>query len=338
MSSDSNNRRPFPRRTVVRTIAATLAAACLTACQRDGSAVAGLAEEPSRASSAVIGSSKMTPQLEIARHIAVALEDATARSALRDAIRTSSFQEHKLDLHMFLLNGPQRIRDVLAANRLEESDRMLLGRLGSMDLYFPIDGHVDSWAGGPVTVVTVSDPDAMRATVIDANGWTREVMEKDIPSLGHMLVIHPAERRSLRSVALLASLESSSTSACAGTSTDVRLTYFRIFRGDGPFGGANEMEFRGRQLDVNGVPGTGVTYAVGGIRTNRDHFPNVSLGCAGFFGASFSHQIWEMDGGSASPNQNDFFGSRTFPPTAYNFGAIYNDGSQDGGIATISNP
>lgn len=98
------------------------------------------------------------------------------------------------------------------------------------------------------------------------------------------------------------------------------------------------MEFRGRQLDINGVPGTGVTYAVGGIRTNRDYFPNVSLGCAGFFGASFSHQIWEMDGGPSSGNQNDFFGGRTFPPTAYNLAVIYSDGFENGGLATISNP
>lgn len=280
----------------------------------------------------------MTPQTEIARHVAVALEDATVRSALRDAVRASPLQEHKLDLHEFLLNGPGRVRDLLAANGLEESGRVLLARMGSMDLYFAIDGQVETWKGGPVTVVTVSDPDATRGTAIDAQGRTREVTEKDIPSLGHVLVIHPAERRSLRSLTSFASLENSTTSACAVTSLDVRLTYFRILRGDGPFGGANEMEFRGQSQGLFGDPSTFVTYAVGGIRTNRDYFPNVHLGCANGFGALFGHQIWEMDGGPSSLNQNDFFGGQTFLPTPYNFSVGYIHLSQVGGFATISNP
>ena len=152
---------------------------------------------------------------------------------------------------------------------------------------------------------------------------------------------HPAKPRpprSPRSLAPFALLVSSASSSCAETIAEVRPTYFRIFRADGLFGGANKMKFRGRQLDVNGVPGTGVTYAVGGISTNRDCFPNVSLGCVGFFSGSFSHQIWEMDGEPSSANLNDFFAGRGFPPTSYNVAVLYSDSSIDYGFATISNP
>lgn len=338
MSALSRHRYSSTSLVAVRIIATAFAAVYLTACQNDTSAISGSPEERSPAPASTSADAKQTPQLEIARRIAVALEDETVRAALTDAIRASRWQEQKLDLHEFVLNGPPRVREALAAHNPVESDRALLGRLGSMDLYFPIEGQVESRTGKPVTVVAVSDPDATRGTVIDAHGRTREVTEKDIPSLGHMLVVHPAEPRSPRSLAPFASLVNSASSSCAGTIAAVRLTYFRILRGDGPFGGANEMEFRGRQLDINGVPGTGVTYAVGGISTNRDYFPNVSLGCVGFFSGSFSHQIWEMDGGPSSANQNDFFGGRVFPPTSYNVAVLYSDSSVDYGFATISNP
>lgn len=185
----------------------------------------------------------------------------------------------KLDVHEFFLNGPRRVRELLSANGLEASARVLLGRSGSMDLYFPIEGQMETWKGEPVTVVTVSDPDARVGTAIDARGKSRMVSEKDIPSLGHVVVIHPAEKRFLRSLTSFSSFENTPTATCAGGPGDVRITYFRVFRNDGPFGGANEMEFRGGQFNSSGTLISGVTvYAVGGIRTNRDYFPNVSLG------------------------------------------------------------
>jgi hypothetical protein len=92
------------------------------------------------------------------------------------------------------------------------------------------------------------------------------------------------------------------------------MTYFRVSENDGFLGGTMEMEFR----SILGGPASPVcaydVIAYTGVHENRDYYVNLLLTPASHLSNCFRLrrviQVWEMDGGSFSLNQNDFFGER----------------------------
>jgi hypothetical protein len=88
---------------------------------------------------------------QIARAVALALQDQGLRQRIKNDMRASRYQEHKLDLSSYLRGESGGI---LLAKMAKETGRSrdellaLLGGVRPLEMYFPVRAHREGWTGG----------------------------------------------------------------------------------------------------------------------------------------------------------------------------------------------
>jgi hypothetical protein len=135
----------------------------------------------------------------VARGFALALASPQMRAMIRDAMRASDLNEHKLVLQDFADTPEGRQLLAAAASELAMSEerliRMVKG-LPEFDFYAPFAKHRREWrATADVTVAATFDPENR---YLDAFSITGEMITLDyedgVPSLA-LLILHPGERK-----------------------------------------------------------------------------------------------------------------------------------------------
>jgi hypothetical protein len=111
---------------------------------------------------------------QVARGVALALGDSRVRLGLRDALRDSPWNEHKLVFHEYLAtDGGRHLADAAAAAvGLDHAEFMArVARLPSLDFYFVHGEQRRTWRGTPGVVVGATlDSDAGKEYRFDARG------------------------------------------------------------------------------------------------------------------------------------------------------------------------
>jgi len=136
----------------------------------------------------------------ITRGFALALSDPAVSGRLRDALRDSPFNEHKLLLQDFARTDTGQLLIGAAASELNqpvsELERLIKG-LPLLDLYLPVRAHRTTWAGtsGLLVASVLSSPPSLMA--YDALGEP-VVLDPDRAPEDPVLVMHPAEPRGRR--------------------------------------------------------------------------------------------------------------------------------------------
>jgi hypothetical protein len=135
--------------------------------------------------------------------LAVAVEDEGVRAELRDALRDSPYNEHKLSLHEFLHGrAGASTYDAMSAvvNGGLDGLEGLLSSVPPMDLYLPIRTHRVDWRPEmPLAVGVTPDPDLPSLTLGKDNGHGRAIAPVDAAQrFQGLLVIHPAEFKHVR--------------------------------------------------------------------------------------------------------------------------------------------
>jgi hypothetical protein len=285
----------------------------------------------------------------VARALAMALANEPERRALHAALRDSPWMDHKLILQEYLSTAPGTAlaaRAAAASGLTESAFREHVRTLPRMDLYLPFRDHRLAWrASDELLVVATRNLDPDEVAAFASSGARVTLRQADGVPTRSVLVLHPAEPRiALVKEALRTSGEAIELPEddAKGTETHYAfiepcdpiaitceqpepppsyppappkpgdyITYFLVSENDGFLGGTMEMEFR----NIYGGPFPPVCayYAVAynGVHENRAYNVNLWFGTAGFcFGEHRAIQVWEMDGGSFSLNQNDPFGQR----------------------------
>lgn len=110
----------------------------------------------------------------IARALALAMKDATIRTAVRDAMRASPITEHKLRFQEFVQTPTGQGLLGLGAERIGISLQALqeiVAQLPPLDFYVPVQSQRRSWRGeATVRVGYFLDHDARNARAYDTNG------------------------------------------------------------------------------------------------------------------------------------------------------------------------
>ncbi len=142
-----------------------------------------------------------------AQHVAVALAAALGErmvaAGLKDALRASPFNEHKLVLQEYLATSEGALllsRTANVAQMTTEEFTHTVGRLPDMDFYMPFDEHRLSWRGDPsILVAVIEDPDAHSVQAFDHHG--RSVIVNSFQARSSqrpLLILHPAEPKTRR--------------------------------------------------------------------------------------------------------------------------------------------
>jgi hypothetical protein len=133
-----------------RSISAILCAAALTtACSDTQSAPTALDPSMNVAASGTATEQKALDQ--IARAVALALQDQGLRQRIKNDMRASAYDEHKLDLRSYLHGQSGGILLAKMAKETGRSRDELLALVGSvrpLEMYFPVRAHRESWTGG----------------------------------------------------------------------------------------------------------------------------------------------------------------------------------------------
>lgn len=144
------------------------------------------------------------PQLrDVTRALAVAMEDRTVRTAVRDGLRDSPWSQHKVVLQEFLASTEGA--DVLvaaarAAGQQPEAFGAIVAGLPRLDFYVPSREVRRTWQGTPNVIVVGSlNPEIKHAIGFDLNGQEL-VNPMDRGNSGTaVLMLHPAESKLPRS-------------------------------------------------------------------------------------------------------------------------------------------
>ncbi len=93
---------------------------------------------------------------ELARLVALSLADPSSRSALRQALATSTVKEGKLHLAAYLRAGGPLLAALVRAGGVSEAAVFdLLDQVGSLEIYLPVVEHRARWNGGRELIVAV---------------------------------------------------------------------------------------------------------------------------------------------------------------------------------------
>jgi hypothetical protein len=177
-------------------------AALLAACT-DGGRTPLVGADPSRQSSAIPeGAGAQTAEQKLARAFAGAMNDADVRAQVRNAMRASPYNEHKLVLQEFAGTRAGRRLIESAAQASGTTARELDGliaQLPAMDFYAPFQAHRLAWRGGAEVVVGAAmDVDATVFTAYTPDGRTVSYRTLSGTPQAAWLFIHPAEPKSRR--------------------------------------------------------------------------------------------------------------------------------------------
>lgn len=139
---------------------------------------------------------------KLARALAMAMQDAQVRTAVRNAMRESPYVEHKLVLQEFVATESGRMLLSAAAKAVRAEvpvlERMIT-KLPSMDFYAPFSEHRLAWAGGPGIVVGATmDQDNPEFVAYGLDGAAAEYDARKGAPNHTVLILHPAEPKSER--------------------------------------------------------------------------------------------------------------------------------------------
>ncbi|HEU4455715.1 MAG TPA: hypothetical protein VFR81_21810 [Longimicrobium sp.] len=149
--------------------------------------------------------SAATPQdalQDLARTLALTLEQPGMRAAVHQAMQSSRYNEHKLVLQEFAATpaGARVIRGMAAAGRVDESVvRGWIQQVPSMDLYVPFVEHRRGWTGtGDVVVAANMDVDDTRFTGYAPDGSSTRFDSRAGTPEPTVVFLHPAEDKAVR--------------------------------------------------------------------------------------------------------------------------------------------
>lgn len=217
---------------------------------------------------------------DVAGSIARAMQEPAVRAMVRDAMRASKVNEHKLVLQEFVATPPGQQVLAMAASAIGTSESSLRSRIADLpllDFYMFGKIHRLTWRATPDVVVgAVFDPEIPSLTAYRTDGSTTTLRRSDGVPNAPFLVLHPAEVKSLRNApqsdtpgdviqdpadGTLATgfaragrglapsgatpsigTRASSTATVASMITAVYINHFNIQQGDGWFGDS-EMQF-----------------------------------------------------------------------------------------------
>ena len=134
---------------------------------------------------------------EIARLVAVALDNEPARQRLKRDMRAAPFREHKLQLGSYLgsTEGTALLRRMAALSGGGEKELLeTVAAVRPLELYMPVSKHRESWTGsaGVLVVSQLDEGEAMAA--FDDRG-NAVVVDAQVPPEQPTLSIVPVETR-----------------------------------------------------------------------------------------------------------------------------------------------
>jgi hypothetical protein len=139
---------------------------------------------------------------ELARALATTLNDPAVRVSLRNAMRFSPYNEHKLVLHEFVATGPGRVFLQTAARRSGVSEarlRELIQQLPPLDFYAPVPEHRVSWRGSFDVVLGLNlDTKDPTLNAYGAGGEQVFLDSRDGVPARTVLILHPVEIKGRR--------------------------------------------------------------------------------------------------------------------------------------------
>lgn len=139
---------------------------------------------------------------DVARGIALALGSPQLRAVVRDAMRASPLNEHKLVLQQFV-DTPEGRQLVAAAARAlavsEERFTQTVKALPEFDFYAPFARHRREWrATADVLVAATFDPDNRYLEAYSVDGEPIRLDHEDGTPSRALLILHPAETKARR--------------------------------------------------------------------------------------------------------------------------------------------
>ncbi len=141
-------------------------------------------------------------QHQVARAIALAMVRPEIRVQVRNAMRRSLVSEHKLVLQEYVRTpgGLHLVRAAAAAAMMVPDDfSALVASLPPMDFYAPFREHRTGWrAGGDVLVGATMDVDQPELAAYTTSGAGVTLDARSGVPAQPLLIIHPAEPKSLR--------------------------------------------------------------------------------------------------------------------------------------------
>jgi hypothetical protein len=134
-----------------RRYSAILCVAALTAACTDGQPAPTLPAAGLDGAMSASASSEQETLNQIARAVALAMQDQGLRQRIKNDMRNSAYDEHKLDFRSYL-HGQSG--GILLAKMAKETGRSrdellaLVGKVRPLEMYFPVDEHREGWTGG----------------------------------------------------------------------------------------------------------------------------------------------------------------------------------------------
>lgn len=134
---------------------------------------------------------------KIARLVAVAMDNETARQQVKRAMKAAPFREHKLQLESFLRSkdGAALLGRMVALNGRREADVLeTLALIRPLEFYMPVDRHRESWTGTSDVLVVSQLNESEPIVAFDKKG--REVaLDRSVAPAQPTLSIVPVETR-----------------------------------------------------------------------------------------------------------------------------------------------
>lgn len=173
-------------------LTAAAVALLLTGC-RDTESPVSPDLAPASASSAV-AANEHAAAAELARAVALALDDAGLRQRVKQDMRRSPFREHKLQLGSYLRgNGGILLAKMSQrTGRSREELTSLLAAVRPLEFYMPVTSHRESWTGGPELLVAwrLSEDEAPAGYTLAGE---RVALDPRTPPATATLVLVPVE-------------------------------------------------------------------------------------------------------------------------------------------------
>ncbi|HWK89293.1 MAG TPA: hypothetical protein VNP72_04835 [Longimicrobium sp.] len=145
------------------------------------------------------GAAAPTDGPALARILAGGLADPAVRAGVRDALRDSEMNEHKLVLQSFVRTPAGSALVHTSAARAGMADRALLAaiaRLGQTDFYVPVPAHRQTWkATADVVVGFTADIDSPLLTAFGTDGGSIQLDSRSGAPAQPLLLLHAAETK-----------------------------------------------------------------------------------------------------------------------------------------------
>jgi hypothetical protein len=173
--------------------------ACLTACTDPVTTTTGLSisrdvtTEPASNSS----SPERAALTQIARLVAVSMDNEPARQQLKRDLRAAPFREHKLQLGTYLRSNDGKTlldRMVAAGGGTEREVLATLSAVRPLEFYMPVAKHRESWTGSADVLVASQLDESEPVVAFDAKGRQVALDVKAAPEQPTLSIV-PVETR-----------------------------------------------------------------------------------------------------------------------------------------------